>query len=423
MIERLQAIRGMNDVLPEETAILRRLEQIFIECVSQYDYHEIRMPYLERTSLFKRTIGEVTDVVEKEMYTFTDLNGDSISLRPEGTAGCVRACIEHGLLNRSTQRLWYAGPMFRHERPQKGRYRQFTQYGIEAFGFAGLGIELEILALCRRLWQKLGILEALTLEINNLGTASERQKYRQQLITYFEACSEQLDDDSKRRLYRNPLRILDSKNPEMQDIIKNAPLFTDSLSDDSIAQFNALQRGLDALKINYKINTRLVRGLDYYNGLVFEWTSELLGSQATVCGGGRYDTLVEQLGGPAIPAIGFSIGVERILLIMQELNCSKIDAKPLTGYFIVDNEIGQMQAYQIAEILRSLNSNWSFIVSPEVGSFKSQFKKADKHGALYALILGESEMAQDMISIKDLKNEQQQVMINVREIPNYIEIT
>ena len=421
MSERLQAIRGMNDILPADTFAWRQLERALIDCVYQYDYQEIRLPFLEKTLLFKRTIGEVTDVVEKEMYTFADLNGDSLSLRPEGTAGCVRACIEHGLLNRSTQRLWYMGPMFRHERPQKGRYRQFVQFGLEALGFVGTGIELEILSFCKRLWQNLGILESLTLEVNYLGTSVERSYYREQLITYFETHIDSLDEDSKRRLHRNPLRILDSKNPEMQSVISKAPAFRDHMGAESNSAFDALLAGLDTLGIRYQLNPRLVRGLDYYNGLVFEWTTGLLGSQATVCGGGRYDSLVEQLGGPAVPAIGFSMGVERVLLMMEQLNNISQPEKGITGYFVVENIPAQLQAYLIAEQLRSLNKNWCFVVNAEVGSFKSQFKKADKSGAAYALVLGETEISEKMISIKDLKMQQPQIMIPVADLGKYLQ--
>jgi histidyl-tRNA synthetase len=319
MADRIQAIRGMNDILPEQTALWRQIETTFSTCLSQYGYQEIRFPLVESTQLFKRTIGEVTDIVEKEMYTFSDLNGDSLTLRPEGTAGCVRACLEHGLLYNQHQKLWYMGPMFRHERPQKGRYRQFTQFGVEAFGMSSCPAELELIAICYRLWNKLGLADSIKLQINTLGTLEERQHYKSSLIEYFKTHVDLLDEDSHRRLERNPLRLLDSKNPDLAPLIAKAPKLMDALGDDSRSHFDSFCQGLNDLNIPYEINPVLVRGLDYYGHTVFEWVTDKLGSQATVCAGGRYDILVEQLGGSPTPAAGFALGIERIILLMETL--------------------------------------------------------------------------------------------------------
>lgn len=420
MSERIQAIRGMNDTLPETSYGWRTLETRFANCLTSYGYQEIRLPLLENTQLFKRSIGEVTDIVEKEMYTFTDLNGDSLSLRPEGTAGCVRACLEHGLLHHQQQKLWYCGPMFRHEKPQKGRYRQFYQFGVEAFGFDGISIELELISICKRLWEQLGISDALQLQINTLGSLSERQTYRQTLVEYFKPHFEQLDEDSQRRLNKNPLRILDSKNPAMIELISGAPKLMDVMSDESRQSFFNLCHGLDMLGIKYQVNPLLVRGLDYYGHTVFEWVTDRLGSQATVCAGGRFDKLIEQLGGQPTPAIGFAIGIERLLLLMDTLQrVFPAQPKPLL-FMLATSEEGHVKALAMAEQIRNKEPDWLVQVNHSGGSFKSQFKKADKSGARLALILGEDEMQNDTISIKDLREGNQQERISVNEFIPFI---
>lgn len=418
--ERIQAIRGMNDILPETSYAWRQLESLFANCLMDYGYQEIRLPLLENTLLFKRTIGEVTDIVEKEMYTFTDLNGDSLTLRPEGTAGCVRACLEHGLLHNQQQKLWYCGPMFRHEKPQKGRYRQFYQFGVEAFGIEGIGIELELIAICKRIWEQLGIRDALQLQINTLGSLSERQIYRQALIDYFKPHFDQLDADSQRRLEKNPLRILDSKNPDMKALIAGAPQLIDVISEQSRQYFFDLCDGLDKLGIEYQVNPLLVRGLDYYGHTVFEWVTDQLGSQSTVCAGGRFDKLIEQLGGQPTPAIGFAMGIERLLLLMDTLQ-KVCPARPTPLLFFLATGANAMtKALVLAEQIRDQEPHWLVQVNTSGGSFKSQFKKADKSGARLALILGEDEMLNNTISIKDLREENEQECISVNEFIPFI---
>jgi histidyl-tRNA synthetase len=416
--ERIQAIRGMNDVLPAQSPSWQYLEEAFAGCMQHYGYQEIRLPLVESTQLFKRTIGEVTDIVEKEMYTFTDLNGDSLTLRPEGTAGCVRACLEHGLLHNQTQKLWYCGPMFRHEKPQKGRYRQFYQFGVEAFGIAGTGIELELIAIGYRLWKTLGVADALALQINTLGTLSERQAYRDALVNYFKPHFEMLDEDSKRRLDKNPLRILDSKNPQMQPLIANAPQLIEVISEESREHFSKLCKGLDALGIAYTINPFLVRGLDYYGHTVFEWVTDQLGSQATVCAGGRFDKLVEQLGGNPTPAVGFAVGLERLLLLCETLAVPMLKKNEPSLFIIADGNEALQQALIMAESLR--NDQWYVEVNTALGSFKSQFKKADKSGARLALILGIDETQEQTVSIKDLRQSEGQLTIPQRELNQYL---
>ncbi|WP_028388782.1 histidine--tRNA ligase [Legionella fairfieldensis] len=420
MVDKIQAIRGMNDILPHQTPAWRRLEKLFAHCLLQYGYQEIRFPLLENTQLFKRTIGEVTDIVEKEMYTFNDLNGESITLRPEGTAGCLRACLEHGLLYNQQQKLWYTGPMFRHEKPQKGRYRQFYQLGVEALGTSGAAIEVELIAICQRLWTILGIDKAVHLQINTLGELEERQTYRQELITYFKMHFEQLDEDSKRRLDRNPMRILDSKNPDMQHLISNAPQLIDSLGSDSRKRFETLCEGLTKLGISYSFNPFLVRGLDYYGHTVFEWVTDKLGSQATVCAGGRYDALVEHLGGTPTPAVGFAMGAERLLLLLETLAISPETDKIPSFFIVATNEEAMQTALLLAEKLRADNHDWQIITNTAGGSFKSQFKKADKSGADFALILGEEETAHEKISIKNLRNRDEQITILQKDLPDYL---
>ncbi len=414
-------MRGMNDILPENTGIWRALEQIFTSCLFAYGYKEIRFPLVESTQLFKRTIGEVTDIVEKEMYTFADLNGDSLTLRPEGTASCVRACLEHGLLHNQQQKLWYMGPMFRHERPQKGRYRQFTQLGVEAFGMRGAGIELELISLCRTFWQKLGFLNHVRLEINTLGEACERLHYKNLLVEYLSDHKNILDEDSQRRLTRNPLRILDSKNPEMRTLIDKAPRLLEVLGEQSQLHFTELTSGLDALGIKYTINPSLVRGLDYYGHTVFEWVTDKLGSQATICAGGRYDGLVEQLGGQTTPAVGFALGMERILLLQDTLNLS-LEPVMQSGVFIIPStNAGIIYGLEIAEQLRHAFPGDVVEVNTAGGGFKSQFKKADKSGARWAVIIGEDEIAQNKLSLKDLRQEREQIILERNELIYFLQ--
>lgn len=414
MADKIKAIRGMNDVLPDESFKWLKLEAIFAKCLQGFGYKQIRFPLLESTNLFKRTIGEVTDIVAKEMYTFNDLNDESISLRPEGTASCVRTCLENGLLHNQQQKLWYLGPMFRHERPQKGRYRQFNQLGVEVFGVSGVGVELELLLICRKLWAELGIAEHLRLQINTLGDSEDRKNYRESLVAYFQDNFAKLDADSKTRLEKNPLRILDSKNPDMQDLIANAPKLIDSLKPESKQIFTELCGGLDSLGVEYEINPCLVRGLDYYGHLVFEWVTDKLGSQATVCAGGRFDKLVEQLGGNPTKAIGFALGVERLLLLIdsfaevQQPNDADI-------YIIADNNACLVKALEIAEPIRD-KLNLQVMVNLGLEKFKSQFKKADRSGARVALILGAEELQNDTISIKYLREDKPQSSVGIIDL-------
>ena len=407
MSEKIQAIRGMNDVLPDTSYAWRLLERSFADCVLTYGYREFRTPLLENTALFKRSIGEVTDIVEKEMYTFSDRNGESITLRPEGTAGCVRACLEHGLLRHGPQKLWYTGPMFRYEKPQKGRYRQFQQLGLEAFGLSGVGVELEMIALSARFWRMVGLADVVHLEVNTIGTVEEREAYKEILVVYFKANITSLDEDSVRRLERNPLRILDSKNPDMKNLIANAPELMDSLGEASQEHFSSLCSGLDALNISYQINPCLVRGLDYYEHTVFEWITSALGSQGTVCAGGRFDRLVEQLGGAPTPAVGFAMGAERLLLLMQQQEASDLIEPPATAYLLVEED-GLLTAMQLAERIREVMPRWTLLLHTTGGRFKNQFKKADKSGARLALILGEDELREQTISMKDLRGQSAQ---------------
>ncbi|MBA2711809.1 MAG: histidine--tRNA ligase [Tatlockia sp.] len=421
MAEKIQAVRGMNDILPHQTSAWRRLEELFSSCVMQYGYQEIRFPIVENTQLFKRTIGDLTDIVEKEMYSFQDLNGDSLTLRPEGTAGCLRACLENGLLHNQLQKLWYFGPMFRHEKPQKGRYRQFFQFGVETFGMATTAIELELIALCKRFWQALGISEEVNLQINTLGELAERNEYITKLIAYFKTHYDKLDEDSKRRLEKNPMRILDSKNPEMQSLIQDAPLLIDSLSNESRTRFDDLCAGLKKLGIPYSVNPFLVRGLDYYGHTVFEWVTGKLGSQATICAGGRYDALVEHLGGNPTPAIGFAMGAERLLLLMESLDIKKDCIKEPSIFIIANGKDALEDALILAEELRSTNQGWQIITNTAGGAFKSQFKRADKSGADFALILGEEEITRKEVGVKNLRSYEEQRTIPQRELINYLQ--
>ena len=417
MAKNVQAIRGMHDILPDQTPLWQFLEEGVRDVLNRYGYREIRMPLVEQTELFKRSIGEVTDIVEKEMYSFEDRNGDSLTLRPEGTAGCVRAGIEHGLLYNQVQRLWYQGPMFRHERPQKGRYRQFQQIGVETFGMAGPDIDLELIFITRRIWQTLGLEEGLELQINSLGTAGERVVYRKQLVGYLKTHYDQLDEDSRRRLEGNPLRILDSKNPDMRELIEAAPALMDHLGDESRAHFQTICAGLDEAGVAYTVNPRLVRGLDYYARTVFEWVTGRLGAQGTVCAGGRFDGLVEQLGGRATTAAGFAMGVERLVALLEEAG-TKLGSQA-DAYLVLVGEEPQRRGLLLAEQLRSQVPGLRLLTHCGGGSFKSQFKKADRSGAHYALVLGKDELARSVIGVKPLREEAEQQEIALDKLAGF----
>jgi histidyl-tRNA synthetase len=407
MANNIQAIRGMHDVLPEQTPLWQYAEQGIREVLGAYGYSEIRLPIVEKTELFKRSIGEVTDIVEKEMYTFEDRNGDSLTLRPEGTAGCLRACLEHGLLHNQMHRLWYYGPMYRHERPQKGRYRQFIQLGVETYGMAGPDIDAELILIMERLWKKLGIRDKVRLQLNSLGTIAERSVYRDSLVGYFKQHLDQLDEDSLRRLGTNPLRILDTKNPAMREVVANAPELMAFLGEESRRHFNAITAILDDLGIGYEINSRLVRGLDYYSKTVFEWVTDELGAQGTVCAGGRYDGLIEQLGGKANHAVGFAMGIERLLALMETLDSVQLE-NPVDVYMIRVGEMAEQEGMRFAETIRNEIPGLKLQVNCGGGSFKSQFKKADKSGAEFAIILGDDEVSRSEVSIKPLRNSEQE---------------
>jgi histidyl-tRNA synthetase len=411
----LQAVRGMHDILPEQSPAWQWLENTAKRVLSAYGYQEIRLPIVEKTELFKRSIGEVTDIVEKEMYTFEDRNGESLTLRPEGTAGCLRACLEHGLLHNQSQRLWYYGPMFRHERPQKGRYRQFYQLGVETYGMPGPDIDAEIISLTDRLWKQLGIRHQVVLQINSLGTSEERNAYRAILVEYFQQHLDLLDEDSLRRLETNPLRILDSKNPAMQGLLQAAPILLNHFGAESLAHFAALKSSLDALKISYQINTRLVRGLDYYGKTVFEWVTSELGAQGTICAGGRYDGLIEQLGGKANHAIGFAMGMERILSLLEQIENQAIP-NCIDVYMIRVGSVAEAAGLQFAEQIRDQIPGLKLQVNCDGGSFKSQFKKADKSGAAFAIILGDEEANQQQAALKSLRVEQEQTTLTYPEL-------
>ncbi|MCC3704058.1 histidine--tRNA ligase [Rouxiella badensis] len=410
MAKNIQAIRGMNDYLPADTALWQRIEGTLKQVLGTYGYSEIRMPIVEQTPLFKRAIGEVTDVVEKEMYTFEDRNGESLTLRPEGTAGCVRAGIEHGLLYNQEQRLWYVGPMFRYERPQKGRYRQFNQLGVEVFGLQGPDIDAELIMLTARWWRELGIAEHVSLELNSIGSLEARSNYRDALIAFLEQHIEKLDEDSKRRMYTNPLRVLDSKNPEVQALLNDAPELADYLDEESREHFAGLCELLGLAGIPYTVNQRLVRGLDYYNRTVFEWVTTSLGAQGTVCGGGRYDGLVEQLGGRATPAVGFAMGLERLVLLVQAVN-PDFKAPPTVDAYVISSGSGtQGAAMQLAEKLRDALPELKVMTNYGGGNFKKQFARADKWGARIALVLGEDEVAAQQVVVKNLQSGEQETL-------------
>ncbi|WP_456406215.1 histidine--tRNA ligase [Thiolapillus sp.] len=418
MAKKIQAVRGMRDILPDQTPLWQFVENTARRVFQSYAYREIRTPVLEMTELFKRSIGEVTDIVEKEMYTFEDRNGDSLTLRPEGTAGCVRACMENGLLHNQVQRLWYQGAMFRHERPQKGRYRQFQQMGLEAYGMQGPDIDLEVILVTARLWRELGI-PGLELQINTLGTPEERKTYRSRLVEYLRAHRDQLDEDSLRRLETNPLRVLDSKNPAMAGLIAAAPSLMDDLGEESRTHFEVITKGLDAAGVEYVVNTRLVRGLDYYSRTVFEWVTDLLGAQGTVCAGGRYDGLVEQLGGRPTPAIGFGMGVDRLVAVLEELAGEYSHGDP-HAYLVLAGEQVQSPGMVLAETLRNALPGLRLQVNCGGGSFKSQFKKADRSGAQLALILGEDELQQRKAGIKWLREQREQLSVAHDELAEFL---
>ena len=413
---KIQSIRGMSDLLPEQSATWQYLERVVADVLARYSYREIRFPLLEQTELFKRAVGEVTDIVEKEMYSFDDRNGDSLSLRPEGTAGCVRACTENGLLHNQTQRLWYMGPMFRHERPQKGRLRQFHQIGVEAFGLKGPDIDAELLLLTARLWKTLKIDHAVKLEINSLGTSDDRKRYRAALVEYLIARYEQLDEDSQRRLQSNPMRILDSKNADVQALLHAAPNLADFIDDESRQHFERLCAMLDAADVPFQINPRLVRGLDYYGKTVFEWVTTHLGAQGTVCAGGRYDGLVEQLGGKPCPGVGFAMGIERLVLLLDELGVVPDSiAHQIDVYLMAVGDVEQ-QGLVLAEKLREQCPRLRIEHHCGGGSVKSQIKKADKSGATIALIMGEDEAASGTIGVKYLREDKAQETVAQSEL-------
>jgi histidyl-tRNA synthetase len=416
----LQAIRGMNDCLPGETNIWQMVESVLRRVASNYGFAEIRMPIVESTALFKRSIGEVTDIVEKEMYTFEDRNGDSLTLRPEGTASCVRAGNQHGLLYNQEQRLWYMGPMFRHERPQKGRYRQFHQFGLEAFGIATPDIDAEIILLTSRLWRELGINEFVTLELNSLGSNEERANYRDALVDYLTEREELLDEDSKRRMHTNPLRVLDSKNPQVQEALTGAPKLSDYFGEETQAHFTGLCTRLDAAGIKYVLNDRLVRGLDYYNRTVFEWVTDSLGAQGTVCAGGRYDGLVEQLGGKATPGFGFALGIERLVLMLTELDKVANVRPQVDVYMAILGDNAQIAANELAEQWRDLVPDIRLQCHCGGGNMKKQLKRADKSGAQIALILGDNEIAEQQVMVKYLRGQQEQQSLAFDKIPSLL---
>jgi histidyl-tRNA synthetase len=400
-VSELTAIRGMNDILPEETPCWQFLERTVAAVLASYGYGEIRLPLVEKTALFKRSIGEVTDIVEKEMYTFDDRNGDSMTLRPEGTAGCVRAAIQQGLLN-TPRRLWYTGPMFRYERPQKGRQRQFHQTGVEAFGIATPDMDAELILLCARLWRQLGLADGVELQLNTIGSAAARKAYRAALVEYLQAHLAALDEDSQRRLHSNPLRILDSKNAQTQAVLDGGPTLEDFLDAEASADFARLCELLQAGGVTYVVNRRLVRGLDYYNKTVFEWVTDRLGAQGTVCAGGRYDGLVEQLGGKPTAAVGCAMGMERLVLLLMEQG-SAVSAPTVDVYVVAVGDVAQRMALVATEQVRTQQPRLRIVQNTGGGSFKSQMKKADKSGARVALIWGEDEVAAQAVTVKTLR--------------------
>lgn len=412
MATKIQSVRGMNDYLPADTAVWQRIENTLKRILTSYGISEIRTPIVEHTPLFQRAIGEVTDVVEKEMYSFQDREENvSLTLRPEGTAGCVRAGIEKGLLYNQEQRLWYIGPMFRHERPQKGRYRQFHQLGAEVFGLSGPDIDAELIMMTARWWRELGIAEHVTLELNSIGSLQTRANYREALVAFLEQHKDKLDEDCKRRMYTNPLRVLDSKDKVVQELLNDAPALFDYLDEESKVHFDGLCAILDAAGIQYRINQRLVRGLDYYNRTVFEWVTTALGSQGTVCAGGRYDGLVEQLGGHNTPAVGFAMGLERMVLLVQSVNPDFVSETAVTDIYLASfGEGSQVAAMMLAEQIRDSLPDVRIMTNYGGGNFKRQLSRADKNGARIALILGEDEIANGTVTVKELATGEQQTL-------------
>lgn len=419
MAKNIQAIRGMNDCSPTESPLWQWIEGQVRQILSSYGYSEVRMPIVESTPLFARAIGEVTDVVSKEMYTFWD-NDEQLTLRPEGTAGCVRAAIEHGWIYNNEQRLWYMGPMFRHERPQKGRYRQFHQAGVEVFGIATPEIDAELIILTARLWKALGIDEHVSLQLNSIGSLEARANYRSALVAFLENHQDLMSEEEKERLVKNPLRILDTKNQALQDVLDGAPKLLDYLDDESREHFAQLCGLLDAVGIQYEINPKLVRGLDYYNKTVFEWVTSALGAQGTVCGGGRYDGLVEQLGGHATSGVGFAMGLERLVLLVQEVNKSIPVKSAVDIYVVYQGEGTTLAAFQLAEKLRSELPHLSTMLHCSGGNFKKQFKRADKSGATLALVLGESEVQNNQVVVKHLLGVAEQQTIDVDNLIEHV---
>ena len=419
MAKNIQAIRGMNDCSPTESPLWQWIEGQVRQILSSYGYSEVRMPIVESTPLFARAIGEVTDVVSKEMYTFWD-NDEQLTLRPEGTAGCVRAAIEHGWIYNNEQRLWYMGPMFRHERPQKGRYRQFHQAGVEVFGIATPEIDAELIILTARLWKALGIEQHVSLQLNSIGSLEARANYRSALVAFLENHQDLMSEEEKERLVKNPLRILDTKNQALQDVLDGAPKLLDYLDDESREHFAQLCGLLDAVGIQYEINPKLVRGLDYYNKTVFEWVTSALGAQGTVCGGGRYDGLVEQLGGHATSGVGFAMGLERLVLLVQEVNKSIPVKSAVDIYVVYQGEGSTLAAFQLAEKLRSELPHLSTMLHCSGGNFKKQFKRADKSGATLALVLGESEVQNNQVVVKHLLGAEEQQTIDVANLIEHV---
>ncbi|MBT7410907.1 MAG: histidine--tRNA ligase [Methylococcales bacterium] len=415
MSKQIKVIKGMHDILPEQMQYWHFLESTVRELLSVYCFNEIRFPVIEKSELFCRTIGEVTDIVEKEMYSFEDRGGDKLSLRPEGTAGCVRAGIENGLLYHQIQKLWYMGPMFRRERPQKGRYRQFHQIGVEVYGLEGPDIDAELIVMTYRLWQKLGLSQNIELQINTLGTLEERNQYKEKLVEYFNANYEQLDEDSQRRLLKNPMRILDSKNQNMRNLIDNSPKLLDYLGEASTEHFNGLKKILDQIGIEYQINPQLVRGLDYYSNTVFEWVTHDLGTQGTVCAGGRYNTLVQQLGGKSTPAVGFAMGMERLISLIEDSQL-EVQVEFPDIYMLLVGDNANQQGAVVADEIRQKGHAIKVLMNCGGGSFKSQFKKADKCGAQYAIIISDDEIAQQSVSIKPLRGQGDQFSVGRDEL-------
>ncbi|MDP0563471.1 MAG: histidine--tRNA ligase [Candidatus Endonucleobacter sp. (ex Gigantidas childressi)] len=419
MVKQLQAIRGMNDILPEQTPVWRYLEETVRNILASYCYSEIRTPVMESSSVFSRGIGAGTDIIDKEMYTFADRNGESLSLRPEGTAGCVRAGVEKGLLYNQVRRLWLMGPMFRYERPQKGRYRQFHQVSVEAFGMTGPDIDVELILITARLWRHLGLDKYVRLELNTLGTKEARAKYREALVLYLSRFEKDLDEDSRRRLALNPLRILDSKNRETQKIINDAPVLQDYLDDGSKSHFEGLCQKLTDLGVSYTVNPKLVRGLDYYSRTVFEWVTDSLGAQGTVCAGGRYDALVELLGGKSTPAVGFAMGLERLVLLLETLGLVPDSASNTVDVALVLAGAGS----KLMPMMERMRDSWpslKMLVDCSGGSFAAQMKRADRSGARYALIVGDNEVNAGVITIKSLRDDEDQIQVAESELVSYL---